>query len=132
MTPRTRPLRPVFFAMAGVVILIAVVYALPGCTRPPTIPTNGSEREAVNPWPGVVAQLRKENDPAGCRRILTKLNNDLTQRLDAPQPVGLTSEAEKSLRELLRLRDDELKEIRPASYTGLDPVYLAECLYLRD
>jgi hypothetical protein len=80
----------------------------------------------------VVAQLRKENDAAGCRRILSKLNNDLALKPDAPQPAGLTPEAEQTLRELLRLRDDEVKEVRPASFTGLDPVYLAECLYLRD
>ena len=88
MTLTPRPIRPVLLATAAVAALVAMGFALPSCTRPPTIPTDTTQREAVNPWPGVIAQLRKENDPAGCRRILNKLNNDLAQKLDAPQPVG--------------------------------------------
>jgi len=110
----------------------AAAFALPGCTRPPSYQGSDTGREAVNPWQDVVAQLRKENDPAGARRILSKLNNDLAQKPDAPQPGGLTPEAEKSVRELLRLRDEEVKEVRSASFSGLDPVYLASCLYVRD
>ncbi len=134
MTPTPRLSRPLLITSAatGVVVVVLAAFALPGCTRPPTFKADETERDAVDPWQGVVAQLRRENDPAGCRRILNQLNNDLALKPDAPQPVGLTPEAEKTLRELLRLRDDEVKEIRPASFSGLDPVYLAECLYLRD
>lgn len=124
--------RPLCLLLLTVAATAALWFALPGCTRPPTYAPDQTERDAVDPWQGVVAQLRKENDPAGCRRILGKLNNDLALKPDAPQPAGLTPDAEKTLRELLRLRDDEVKEVRPASYSGLDPVYLSDCLYLRD
>ncbi len=124
--------RLIFPPLLAAVGFAAALVALPSCTRPPTTNHGTSAREAVNPWQGVVAQLRKENDPTGCRRILNQLNNDLAQKPDAPHPASLTPEAEKPLRDLLKLRDDEVKEIRPASFSGLDPVYLAECLYLRD
>jgi hypothetical protein len=89
---------PALLALAGAVA--AVGFARPGCTKPPAYKQPDTEaRAAENPWPGVVAQLRKDNDPTGCRTVLMRLNNDLAQAPTAPQPTGLTPEGEKSLRE---------------------------------
>jgi hypothetical protein len=121
-------------ALCSAFALVALV-GLAGCTRTttPTHTTASAQREAENPWPRAVVQLRKENDAPSCRRILGQVNNDLAAHPDTElQPAGLTPDGEKNLKAQLRLTDEELKEIRPASYTGLDGYYLAGCLYLRD
>jgi hypothetical protein len=118
--------------VVGGVAVAVVTLSATGCTRPAGYRGSNSDRVVTNPWQGVVEQLRKESDPADCRRVLFRLNDDLAQNREAPQPDSLTPDGEKIVRELLGLTDAEVKELRPASYTNLDPNYLAECLYLRD
>jgi hypothetical protein len=128
-----RYFRPIS-ALCSAFALVALI-GLIGCGRRTSSnhTTPGAQREAENPWPRAVVQLRKENDAPSCRRILGQLNGDLAVHPDTElQPVGLTPDEEKNLQALLRLGDEELKEIRPASYSGLDGYYLAGCLYLRD
>ncbi len=124
--------RPVLLALAGAAAIASAVYAMPGCTKPPVYKDSEGTRANEDPWPPVVAQLRKESDPATCRRVLGKLNTDLGQNPDAPQPAGMSDAEAKAARDLLGLSEDELKELRPPTYSPLDPNYLAECLYLRD
>lgn len=122
-------------ALVVLVALAVAVVALPGCgTKPPKYTTTESDRaDEQPPWTKVATPLRKDSDTPSCRQTLTQLNNDLAAK-PAPdlQPESLSPDAEKALREALALKDIEVKEIRTSSFGGLDPHYLAECLYLAD
>ncbi|MBN9517805.1 hypothetical protein J0H58_04675 [bacterium] len=45
---------------------------------------------------------------------------------------ALTPDAEKALVSLARLGPEDLEVVRPATFSGADAAYVAECLYLRD
>lgn len=130
MTPHPRPYWIAPLIAAGVVVLIAV----PGCPpRPTTVATGGSTRVSENPWPKADALLRKDASLAACRSALAQLNSDLALNTDAQfQPAGLAPEAEPAIQRAVNLTDAEVKELRPTSFSNLDPHYLAECFYLRD
>ena len=112
----------------------ALVVSLLGCgTKPPAYVAVSQEKLNEDPWGRVVTQLRKETEIGSCRRILETLRSDLAVNTDPQfQPTSLTTDAEKTVRQLLNLNEQEAREIRSASYSSLDAVYLAECLYLRD
>jgi hypothetical protein len=104
-----------------------------GCTRPPVSKNTEVKKDTTNPWPGVVSELRKANDPASIRRVFGDLNNDLAQN-PVPEflPAGLSERDEPAIRQTLNLTDEEGRELRSSSYSGLDAQYLSQCLYLRD
>ncbi len=112
----------------------ALVVSLLGCgTKPPAYVAVSQEKLNEDPWGRVVTQLRKETEIGSCRRILETLRSDLAVNTDPQfQPASLTPDAEKTIQQLLNLNEQEAREIRSASYSSLDAVYLAECLYLRD
>ena len=104
-----------------------------GCSsKPSVVPPEDTKNSTEDPWPRVVTSLRKENDAVSCRRILSQLNSDLTSAAKDYQPESLQANDEAAYRELLKLTDDEIKELRSASYANLDSLYLAECLYIRE
>ena len=115
-------------------VFAALVVSLLGCsTKPPAYVAVSQEKLNEDPWGRVVTQLRKETEIGSCRRILETLRSDLALNTDLQfQPASLTPDAEKTIRQLLNLNEQEAREIRSASYSALDAVYLAECLYLRD
>src|SRR5262249_35356060 len=106
-----------------------------GCTRPGTI-ANGTEKqeaEIKDPWDHVGKQLKKENDLTACKTAINRLKGELARRgKEIPQPPGLAPEAEQALGRVVPLTPLDLAELRPASFTGLDEAYLADCFYLRD
>ncbi len=103
-----------------------------GCgTRASKGTTGPAAKAAEDPWPAAVTALRKESTPGGLARVLGELS--AAAGGDAKfAPEAVPPSAEAALKDLARLTDDDLKAIRPAGYSALDPHYLAECLYLRD
>jgi len=116
-------------------IAVALVAAsLAGCGTPAGSNNDGgtSSGRKVEPWENVASRLRKENDLAACKSALGQLNNELAERTDLPPVPALTPEAEKALAAMVPLTGDDLAEIRGATYTALDPAYVAQCYYMRD
>lgn len=133
MKPRLHSLLPV--SLVTMACLLAAIVLVPGCSpRPPEYKaTDGDKAEDQNPWAKVATALRKDSDTPACRQTLAQLNNDLAVKPNPElQPASLAPDAEKALKDALQLKDNEVKEIRSSSYGGLDPHYLAECLYLAD
>ncbi len=120
------------FRSWSLLIGTAVVIAAGGCGRPvPPAPVVESDREAENPWAKAVITLRKDTDVGTCRRVLA----DLTTAASTPGGTGLPATPDEDLKVLiaaLGLKDDEVREIAGAGFTGLDATYLADCFYLRD
>src|SRR5262249_14377534 len=119
---------------AGTALFVGLVL-MSGCTRQANV-TKGpdpTEPEITDPWDHVGKQLKKENDLTACKTAMNRLKGELSKRgKEFPQPPGLTPEAEKTLGQVVPLTPLELAELRPASFTGLDAVSLADCSYLRD
>lgn len=104
-----------------------------GCpSKAPTTKVEGPAKAAEDPWPRALAELRKENDTATCRRVLSDLSGGLAANPAADQPTALPAPAEKALRESMSLADADAGEVRGAGFTGLDAAYLADAFYLRD
>lgn len=117
--------------LAPLVILLA---AAAGCTQQAKIEGDargGPGAKAADPWPAAVVDLRKQTDPATCRRVLNQLNADLTGN-PAVAPAAPSADEVKRLTATLRLDDDEVREVTATSYSGIDATYLADALYLRD
>jgi len=122
-----------FSSTSLALVLGLVCVLLFGCGEKPAVVAPEADKDQnEDPWPRVVSSLRKENDTVACRRILSQLNTDLASAAKEYQPESLQPSDEASDRELLKLTDDEIKELRSVSYTNLDSLYLAECLYLRE
>lgn len=127
-----------WFRLVAVVSLAlsfgACLLFIAGCGKPPAMNKDAKDSTAVkaNPWEAAAKRLRKDADTAGCKTALGALNNELLSTQDAVRPAGLTPEAERELAAAVPLSPDDLAEIRGSSYSAHDPVYLAECLFLRD
>ena len=126
------------FPLQSAGILAAVAFGLwslvSGCGKPPAKvktddATNGAK---VDPWEKAAKRLRKDADLAACKAALTGLNSDLTRAEKGEKPAALSSEAEEALARVVPLNPGDREEIRGATFTLHDPIYLAECLYLRD
>src|SRR6185369_7843073 len=57
---------------------------------------------------------------------------DLSRVEKNEKPVGLSNETEEALARVVPLNAGDREEIRGSTFTPHDPVYMAECLYLRD
>jgi hypothetical protein len=129
-----RFLFPFLFVVTLVAGALGLCSLLSGCSKPParikeSETTNGAK---ADPWENAAKRLRKEADLPACKSALTGLNNDLTRAEKGEKPAALSSEAEVALARVVPLHATDLEEIRGATFTPHDPVYLAECLYLRD
>jgi hypothetical protein len=102
---------------------------LAGCGKPPGNvggdPTNPGVVKG-KPWEAASKRLRKDPDLAGCKAALSGLSSDLKDAPDAPKPKALSSEAEAALKALVPLAPFDLDEVRGASFSSHDPVYLAD------
>lgn len=121
--------------VASTLLLALACCLASACTKRPsdTGSEDKSSKSLDDPWPRLVTGLRKETDPATCRRLLNQVSSDIAQ-LGKPelQPEFATPEQLTALKSLLNLTDDQLKELQPSNYSALDAHYLAECFYLRD
>ncbi len=125
------------FLAATLMIVTAACVGLvwsSGCNKraKPSQEDKLSEGSKVDPWEALVKRLRKSTDPVAVKTAFTQFAGDLVSRDDVLKPTELTPEAEKALAEVVPLLPTDLAALRPATYGGLDSLYLAECGYLRD
>jgi hypothetical protein len=121
--------------LAAAACLVLALILAPGCMKTSSSKPKGSETTVgpkTDPWDGLAKRLRKENDAASLKTAFASFASDLSGREDVPKPPELTPEAEKALAALVPLAPADLASIRLGVYGGLDPTYLAECMYLRD
>ena len=106
-----------------------------GCGKPPKLTTSDSQENAQkgDPWETAAKRLRKETDLKACKNVLASLNHDLTTGREghASRPHSRRLKRRRS-RGLVPLHPTDRDEIRSATFSPHDAVYLAECLYLRD
>ncbi len=123
-------------ASLGVLIALAVGIALlsTGCGRPPRINDSDEKdtRQKADPWEAAAKRLRKETDLKSCKAALSSLNHELATGEKADKTAALAESDEEALANLVPLHASDREEIRSATFSPHDPVYLAECLYLRD
>lgn len=113
--------------------VVAGLVLMPGCNKHPELREKAKPTDPkTDPWDTAAKRLRKETDPAACKAALGQLNTDLAHRKDIPGPVPLSDDGMKALAALVPLSAEDREEVRRGAYSGLDPVYLADCLYLRD
>src|SRR5581483_4117942 len=115
-------------------LLAAAVLLAPGCNKSGGSKSHDerADEKKADPWDALAKRLRKETDVAGCKSALGQLAGELPNRPDVPAPGPLGPDAEKAIAEAVPLNPTDLQEVRQASYTTLDAVYLSECLYLAD
>ena len=122
-------LRPALVALLFALVMLA------GCgksgTGGPKEDTKAKEQRP-DPWEVAAKKLRKDTDPTSVKTTLGQLKSDLAGRDDVPRPPALTPETEKALADLVPLAASDLAELRAPTFTSLDPVYVADCFYLRD
>jgi hypothetical protein len=121
---------------AKYLLLPALLAAPAGCTRQASVGRGPDDvaaaGTAADPWQTAAAEFRKQTDHATCQRVLNQLNADLSGQTSAPTPQPMPEDAAKALAGLLRLNEEEVREVKLTSYTGLDAAYLADAFYLRD
>jgi ribonuclease D len=129
-----RNARLVAAAAAGAAALLAAVFFPAGCNKPARTVTSDEKNkdEKTDPWEAVAKRLRKDTDPAAVKTALAQLTNDLASRTDVPPPQPLADADAKALAAVVPLAPQDLDALRPAGYSGVDPAYVADCLYLRD
>jgi len=105
-----------------------------GCGKPPKIGSTDESRNTAkgDPWDAAAKRLRKETDFKTCKTVLGTLNHELSTGDKAEKAPGLGKSEEDALAGVVPLHASDRDEIRPGTFSPHDPVYLAECLYLRD
>jgi hypothetical protein len=135
MTTRRNPL-PLLppLPRLAMVVLLGLLVTGPGCRRPPQAPKDDtlSSGPKGDPWEVLARRLKKETDYVACKNALSDLANNLAAQDNATRLPGLTPDAEAALTRVINLIPGDREEIRGASFSSHDPVYLADCLYLRD
>src|SRR5262249_19531826 len=113
--------------LAGIVIALNS-----GCSRPPKPPPD-PEGSGVkgDPWQVAAVKLKKQTDLNSTKSALAALTADASAKEGQKLPA-LTDAGFAELAALVPLSPGDREESRGASFTGHDPVYLADCFYLRD
>jgi hypothetical protein len=130
----------ILFALGSAAALAVLVWGLSllstGCRKPPKPPPDdkGNSGPKGDPWEVAAKRLRKETDVAACKSAINQLNTDLAASEGVAKPAVLAPEAETALAAIVPLTPEDRDEVRGTGYsfTAHDPIYLAECLYLRD
>jgi hypothetical protein len=128
----------IFATLASLGILTALVVGIAlvstGCGKPPKLNESDETdtRQKSDPWEAAAKRLRKETDLKACKAVLGSLNHELSTGEKGEKAAALAKPEEDALASLVPLHASDREEIRPATYSPHDPVYLAECLYLRD
>jgi hypothetical protein len=115
-------------------VLFGLLMLVAGCGRPPTGPRDDKNQVVAkgDPWEAAAKRLRSNTNLVACRAALSSLNQELTNGDKAEKPTSLSAQDEAALTAIVPLQETDRDEIRPAAFTPHDPVYLAECFYLRD
>src|SRR5262245_19363636 len=133
-SPRSRrPLTGLSLVTLAGMMLAAIAIALnSGCSRPPK-PIADPEGSGVKgePWQVAAVKLKKQTDLNSTKSALAGLTADASEKEEQKLPA-LSDEGFAALAALVPLTPADRDEIRGASFTGHDPVYLADCFYLRD
>ena len=123
-------------ASHGILTALVVGIALisTGCGKPPKLNEEDDKdtRQKGDPWEAAAKRLRKETDLKACKTALSSLNHELSTGEKGEKATALAKPEEEALASLVPLHPSDLEEIRSATFSPHDPVYLADCLYLRD
>ncbi len=119
--------------LAWATAVLATSVSVTGCRKPPGITKddNIQTEQQGEPWEVAAKRLRKDTDVVTCKAVLTSLNNDPTATATGPL-MPLAPDREATLTARVPLSAEDREEIRGATFTAFDPVYLTESLYLRD
>ena len=131
---RSRILSTVAAFGALTAFILVLSFLSTGCGKPPKL-SDSDEKVAASrgdPWEAAGKRLRKETDFNACKSVLGSLNHELTTGEKADKPAALAKSDEDALAGVVPLHASDRDEIRAAAFSAHDPVYLAECLYLRD
>ncbi|MCI0700069.1 MAG: hypothetical protein L0241_03165 [Planctomycetia bacterium] len=120
-----------FVALIALVAMVALGVGSSGCSKPPPPPPPDPNTVKGKPWEVAAVRLRKDTDIAACKAALGGLTSDLASS-DDPKPVALTEEALGKINSTVPLSPSDREEIRGASFSSHDSVYLADCFYMRD
>lgn len=137
MTPAATPPEPPTFPrfLAGLscfAVLLAAIMAVTigGCSKPPsttTIADNTNAGPKGDPWKAAGARLKKQTDLATTKAALATLTSEVGQTLPTLSEGDFTA-----LEKVVPLSPADREEIHGAAFSAHDPVYLADCFYLRD
>src|SRR5579883_2230268 len=138
MTPAATPPEPStsprFLAgLSCLTVLLAAIITVTvggGCSKPPTTATvadNTNVGPKGDPWKAAGARLKKQTDLAATKTTLATLTSEVGQTLPTLNEGDLAA-----LASVVPLSPADREEIRGAAFSGHDPLYLADCLYLRD
>jgi hypothetical protein len=117
--------------VAGALALVGT-----GCGKPPRSSTStpddpGGLPKGGDPWVATVSRLKKETDLATCKQALGGLKADFGTDEGKKLPV-LSDEAFAALSAVVPLAPGDINQVRSATFTDHDAVYLGDCFYLRD
>lgn len=117
---------------AGLLATLAVPISSVGCSKAPKHAGGDSETGVKgDPWKVAGARLKKETDLIGTKAALTALTSDVNSQEGQKLP-GLTDDGLAALAAVVPLSPSDREEIRSSAFSAHDPIYLADCFYLRD
>ncbi|QJX00189.1 hypothetical protein FTUN_7813 [Frigoriglobus tundricola] len=102
-----------------------------GCSQPPPPPVDTGTGPKGDPWVAAAARLGKDTSPVSTKAALAALTAEIGISDDKKLPVT-SDEALTALAAVVPLTPADRDEIRGAAFSGHDPVYLADCFFLRD
>jgi hypothetical protein len=117
----------------ALLIAVALTISGGGCSKPP-VRTSDDQNNAgpkSDPWKTAGTRLKKDTELTSVKTALTGLTNEVSIQEGQKLPT-LSDEAFAALAAVVPLSPGDHREIRGAAFSGYDPVYLADCLYLRD
>ena len=115
------------------VALLVAIFALinGGCSQPPPPPADSVSGPKGDPWVAASTRLSKDTSSLSTKAALTALTTDLGISDDKKLPTT-SDEALTALAAVVPLSPADRDEIRGAAFSGHDPIYLADCFFLRD
>jgi hypothetical protein len=130
---RSRRLLAGLSLAAALLAGVAVTIGGGGCSKPPVRPNDEQNNAGPkgDPWKTAGARLKKDTELTSVKTALTGLTNEVSIQEGQKLPA-LSDEAFGALAAVVPLSPGDHAEIRGAAFSGYDPVYLADCLYLRD
>lgn len=110
--------------------------AVAGCTRPNAASSPGGAGAAAgpkaDPWETAARAVKKDGTAGGVTAALRQLGNELAGRPDLSSLPALAPSETKALAAVVPLSPADEADLAGAGFTGLDAVYVADCLYLLD
>jgi hypothetical protein len=112
---------------------LALLLALVACSKPPQQQTADPEAQGarVDPWAATAAKLKRDTEPATVRAALSALNGEVGSGTGERLPAVTDAQLD-ALAALVPLAPTDRDELRGSVFSAHDPVYLADCFYLRD